>query len=139
MTCLDTGVLIAFLDGDDPYHRTARLAVLESIAAGAILLPGIAYAETLVAVVRSGGGTEWFRTMLGRMRITVGSCSEAVLARAAQLRAQTLQDKRQRQWKLPDALIVAEAIEGGAETLVTTDKSWPVLIDGPTVKVLAVD
>lgn len=136
LTCLDTGVVIGFLDQTDPHHRSARAELLNAITKGSVLLPGIAYSETLVAVLRSGADTEWLRTLLSRLRIDVGSCSQAVLARGAQLRAEALEDRRRRQWKLPDALIVAEAIENRADTLITTDASWPVLGKGPEVRVL---
>lgn len=136
LTAIDTGVLLAFLDRDDPFHPAATSAMVEAIADGPTVLPGIAYSESLVAVMRSGVGVDWFRLMLDRLRIDVGSCTQQVLTTGARLRAAALSDRRRRQWRLPDALIVAEAMEAGADLIVTTDAGWPPLIEGPRVETL---
>jgi predicted nucleic acid-binding protein len=136
LTAVDTGVLIGFLDADDPYHRSSRTTLIEATSDGAVLLPGIAYTETLIAVLRAGADQAWFETMLRRLGIAIGSCGPEALAGAAALRASALNDRRRRQWKLPDALIVAESQTSGSERLITTDANWPEVESGMEVLVL---
>lgn len=136
LTVLDAGVVIAVLDRDDPFHSSGIEALLESLSGGSTLLPGIAYAQTSVAIQRSDLPSEWFDAMLSKLQIQIGECTPPVLARGATMRASALADRRARQWHLPDALIVAEAIDAGADLIVTTDHGWPKLPGGPTVEVL---
>lgn len=137
LTAIDTGVLIAFLDRKDVFHASATTGLMEAIAGGPTLLPGIAYAEALVMMRRIDVEADWFDQMLDRLRISAGSCTNSVLKRGAELRASSLEDRRRRQWKLPDALIMAESIEAGARLILTTDAGWPSLPDGPQVEVLS--
>lgn len=125
LTALDSGVLIGFLDSSDAFHKPAVAAMINALAAGSVVLPSLAYAESSVAVLRAGSTIAWFDGLLGRLAITVGNCNIDVAAAGAQLRASALTDRRKRQWRLPDALIVAEAAAMRADQVVTTDRSWP--------------
>lgn len=136
LTAIDTGVLIAFLDRTDAFHTSATTALVDAVATGPSLLPGIAYAEALVMMRRADVEADWFDTMLERLRISVGSCTKPVLRRGSELRATALGDRRRRQWKMSDALIVAESIESGAAVVLTTDSGWPPLSEGPYIQVL---
>lgn len=102
LTALDSGVLIGFLDASDPFHQQSVAATIEAVATGSALLPGLAYAESSVAVFRAGETRDWYDVLLGRVGIAIGACNADVAALGAQLRARNLRDRRRRQWKLPD-------------------------------------
>ena len=128
--------MVGFLDKADPFHISARTSLLDAMEGGRLLLPGVAYAESLIVVLRAGGASDGYDVILSKMSIEVGACSKDVLARAAHLRTDALRKGRGKQWHLPDALIVAEAIDAGADLIVTTDRGWPKLPEGPDVKIL---
>ncbi|MEX2278800.1 MAG: hypothetical protein WEA76_01790 [Acidimicrobiia bacterium] len=125
LTALDTGVVIGFLDASDPFHRSVLEALPVAHARGRMWLPAVAYAEALVMVLRAGATEEWFRALLRRLTLDVGVLDSAGCDRAAQLRFAGLADRRRKQWRMPDALIVGEALAVGADTIVTTDHNWP--------------
>ena len=135
MTALDTGVMIGFLDSSDPFHDAVLDALPAAHAAGGLLLPAVAYAESLVMVRRAGATEQWYRALLSRLVIRLGVLDVRGCEVAAALRADRLGDRRSRQWRMPDALVAGEAIASDADAVMTTDSDWPP-VAGLTVHVL---
>ena len=136
LTAIDAGVLVAFLDESDAFHAAAVEAILEA-STGDLLLPVVAYSESMVGVLMTGATVAWFDSVLDGLRIQVGQIDRNVAGRAATLRALSLRDRRRRQWRMPDALIVADALHNGATVIITTDGRWPSLAEDVEVRVLA--
>lgn len=136
LTAFDTGVLVGFLDATDPFHEAAVEQLLLA-AHDEMLLPSVAYSELAVGILMAGATVEFLDEILTGLRIRVGSLDQTVGSAAAMLRATSLQDRRRRQWRMPDAMVVAEALESGASVLVTTDARWPTVPGGLDVRVLA--
>ncbi len=120
LTVLDAGVVIAGLDAGDSHHEAAIDALLEGRERGdALVLPASAYAEILVrpaqrgpkVVARADAG-------LDAMAISIASADREVARAAAMLRA------RYAALRLPDALVIATAIQLDADFLLTTDLRW---------------
>lgn len=137
LTSLDTGVIIGLLDASDPFHVASRQALAEALAQGRIHVPAVVYAESSIAVIRAGWTVDLYNDVLARLPVEIGTVTQQVAARAAELRAATLSDRRRRQWKMPDALVIADAFVGGADRVVTTDSTWPPLGELIEVRVLA--
>ena len=135
LTALDTGVLVAFLDGSDPFHQAAVNEMLIA-AEDEMLLPSVAYSELAVGVLVADVGLGFLDEILAGLRVKVGKLDQAAGAIAAGLRAQSLRDRRRRRWRMPDALVVGEALAHGVETLLTTDARWPTVREALEVKVL---
>ena len=137
LTALDTGVIIGLLDGADSYHLASRDALAEALARGRVHVPAVAYAESSIAVIRAGWTVDLYDEVLARLPVEIGAVTRQVAANAAELRAAALSDRRRRQWKMPDALIIADAVAAGANAIVTTDASWPAV--GSLIDVRVVD
>lgn len=122
LTILDAGVVIALLDGQDVHHAAAEDAVREAYAAGdELVLPASAYAESLVAPLRRGAAAAAVvDDLLDALPVRVAPITRATARAAADLRA-----RHGRVLRLPDALVVATAVELGADRLLTTDTRWP--------------
>jgi len=135
LTAIDAGVLVAFLDQSDAFHPAAVEAILEA-STGDLLLPMVAYSELMVGVLMSGATVAWFDSVLDGLHVRVGPIDRNVAGRAASLRALSLRDRRRRQWRMPDALIVADALHNGATVIITTDGGWPSVPEGLEVRVL---
>lgn len=135
LIALDAGVMVGFLDSADPFHHSVLDALPEAHAAGQLLLPAVAYAESLVMVRRAGATEDWYRALLHRLAITIGTLRPVACERAAVLRSERLADRRRRQWRMPDALVVGEALASDARAIITTDANWPP-IDEVVVRVL---
>ena len=121
LTHLDAGVIIAFLDGDDPHHHAARSALSHALDnAERLSMAASALAECLVGPARrSPKAVEVVRTAIDRLPVSVVHLDADIATSAAVLRA------RHRRLKLPDALVIATAESSGAHHLVTTDRQWP--------------
>jgi predicted nucleic acid-binding protein len=122
LTVLDAGVLIGFLDNGD-LHHSAAVREFESARhrGDEIVIPGSALAESMVTPARKGEpALEALREFIERLPVGVAQLDAEVAIIAAQIRA--LHGPR---LKLPDALVVATAINIEAEVLVTTDRGWP--------------
>lgn len=117
LSVLDASVLIALLDEKDAGRPVARAAVDESKRDHDLLVPVTAFSESIVAPYRrsrrDGQRAEAALASLGR-RVEV---TRDIASRAAQLRAT-------RQIKLPDALILATAMQLAAEQILTLDRRW---------------
>lgn len=137
LTSLDTGVIIGLLDGSDSFHTASREALAEALAQGRVHIPAVVYAESAIAVIRAGWTVDLYNEVLARLPVDIGTVTPQVAAGAAELRAAALSDRRRRQWKMPDALVIADATAAGAHTVVTTDASWPPLGSLIDVRVLA--
>lgn len=122
LTVLDSGVVIAILDGNDAHHATALSAVAAALARhDEIILPVSAYAEAHVSPSRNGpGAIETFNGFIDGLPARVEPASRAIGASAAELRARFGPSL-----KLPDALVVATAHVLLADRIVTTDQGWP--------------
>ena len=136
LTSLDTSVLVAFFDKRDVFHSAAVGAVMDA-SEGETLLPVVAYSELMVGVLAAGATAKWFDSVLDSLRIRVGAIDRSVAGLAAALRAESLRDRRRRQWRTPDALVVAESIHAGADVIATTDARWPAVPGKLEVRVLS--
>lgn len=118
---LDAGVIIGFLDGDDAHHVAAHSMLAGVVGDGdRLAMASSAFAECLVGPARRGEeAVQTVRALFERLPIPVVPLSADVAAIAARLRA------RHRSLRLSDAIVIATAVEAGAERLVTTDRKWP--------------
>jgi len=118
LTVPDTSVLIAALDADDTHHDAARRALAAAWdAQEQIVVPVVAYAETMVRPLAIGGevlrrADRFFETQ--RIEPLTAPYARA----AGGLRA------RHGWLRLPDALILATAMTLGADRVLTADRRW---------------
>jgi predicted nucleic acid-binding protein len=121
LTHVDAGVIIAFLDGDDVHHDSARSTLSSALDdAERLSIAASALAECLVGPARrSTKAVELVRTLIDRLPVSVVHLDEEIATQAAMLRA------RHRSLKLPDALVIATAEHSSADRLITTDRRWP--------------
>ena len=117
VTVLDASVLIALLDEQDAGRPVARAAIEESKRDHDLLIPVTAFSESIVAPYRrsrrDGQRAEAALTALGSLM----EVTRDIASRAAQLRAT-------RSIKLPDALILATAMQVAADQVLTLDRRW---------------
>jgi predicted nucleic acid-binding protein len=118
---LDAGVIIGFLDASDAHHQTSRAALAAALQHGDHLaLAASALAESLVGPARRGeSAVNAVRNFVEHLPIAIIPLDIEIATTAARLRA------RHRALRLPDALVIATAIEHDADHLVTTDRKWP--------------
>ena len=117
---LDTGPLIAVLDGDDTHHVAATAALAKARDSGhPMILPASSYAELLVGPTRRGPEeVTVVDDFLVEMPISVEALTPEISRIAARLRAVT-------SLRFPDALVIATAIHVDSSELITTDRRWP--------------
>jgi predicted nucleic acid-binding protein len=121
LTVIDAGVLIGFLDESDAHHDASTRELESARRRGGIAIPASALAESMVAPARKGDPSlEAVREFIDRLPVFVAELDAAVAIIAAQVRA-----RHGQRLKLPDALVVATAINLEADVLVTTDRGWP--------------
>jgi predicted nucleic acid-binding protein len=130
LTVLDAGVVIAILDADDGHHAAARAALASRLQArDAIVLPTSAYAEVLVAPYRQGEpAVRAVDAFLDALPATLQPLTGPIARVASRLRAE-----HGRRLRLPDALVVATALDLHADRVLTTDAGWPELDVGVEV------
>jgi predicted nucleic acid-binding protein len=123
ITVLDAGVVIAGLDADDARHAAAAGALGSGRDRGdSFVIPASTYAEILVRPAAEGPATiARVDTALDAMAISVADADREIARRAATLRA------RHPNLRLPDALVIATAVELDADHLLTTDQRWKAL------------
>ena len=118
---LDAGVIIGFLDAGDRHHDHALAAFDDALQKGdrlAVAASGLA--ECLVGPARRGeSAIQTVRNLVDRLPISIIPLDVEIATTGARLRA------AHRTLRLPDALIIATAIEHAADHLVTTDGKWP--------------
>lgn len=114
---VDASVLIATIDNEDPHHERATWELKAARQQHRLALPAVAFSEALVVPYRTsqsdGRGVEEALRRLGR----VEPVTDMIASRAAQLRAK-------RRIKLPDALILATAVELRVQEILTFDERW---------------
>ncbi|HVA70429.1 MAG TPA: type II toxin-antitoxin system VapC family toxin [Acidimicrobiales bacterium] len=121
LTVIDAGVLIGFLDESDVHHDASTRELESARRRGEIAIPASALAESMVAPARNGDSSlEAVREFIDRLPVGVAKLDVEIAIIAAQIRAGHGQ-----RLKLPDALVVATAINLEANVLVTTDRGWP--------------
>ena len=117
MRVLDASILIALLDEKDVGRPVARAVVDESKRAHDLMIPVTAFSESIVAPYRrsrrDGQRAEAALAALG----SLVDVTRDIASRAAQLRAT-------RQIKLPDALVLATAMQVAADQILTLDRRW---------------
>lgn len=118
---VDAGVIIGFLDGSDTHHANARTMLASSLQDGeSIAIAASALAECLAGPARQGDDSiRTVRNLVDRLPIAIVPLDVDIATTAARLRA------THRRLRLPDALVIATAIEARADRLVTTDRKWP--------------
>lgn len=118
---LDSGVVIGFLDGGDAHHAAAHALLAGALREGdRLAMSASAFAECLVGPARRGdAAVRTVRDLFERLPIRVVPLAESTAVVAARVRA------RHRSLRLPDAMVIAAAIDDGADALVTTDRKWP--------------
>jgi predicted nucleic acid-binding protein len=121
LTVIDAGVLIGFLDESDVHHDASTREFESARRRGEIVIPASALAESMVAPARNGDSSlEAVREFIDRLPVLVGDLGAEIAIIAAQIRA-----RHGQRLKLPDALVVATAINWEADVLVTTDRGLP--------------
>ena len=122
LTVVDAGIVIAVLSPADIHHAAAKSALRDALATGeTLVLPVSAYAEVLVAPFRQDGeAAAIVDAFIDALPATVQPITREIARAAAALRAQFGTRLR-----LPDALVVATALELSADRLLTTDRRWP--------------
>lgn len=123
LVILDASVVIAFLDPDDALHQPAVEALTEH-QHEELLIPTSVYAEILVAPNRRGAeAVAEVEAFLSDLSIRLEALTPAIARVAAKLRSEF------RRLRLPDALVLATAVELGAEVVLTGDESWAKISD----------
>lgn len=124
LTVIDAGVLIAYLEPRDIHHTAASMAMTQvAIDLDDLVVPLAAYAEFLVGPSRRGEtAVSQADSILDDLGARIEPASRAIGRRAAALRARYGPAMR-----LPDALVVATAVELDAARVLTTDRRWPSL------------
>lgn len=122
VTVLDTSILIALVDADDPHHIAARAAVRTRRDVGdEFVVPVVAYAEFMVRSYQDDVSMIAFRDgLVDAIPARVEPAIRETGRHAAAIRA-----RHGQRMKLPDALIVATAITIGADRILTADTRWP--------------
>src|SRR6266511_4124410 len=123
LTVLDAGVVIAGLDADDAHHAAAADVLSAARDRGdSFVVPASAYAEILVRpAIRGTATVARVDAALDAMAISIADADRDTAGRAATLRA------RHQSLRLPDALVIATAVQLDADHLLTTDKRWKAL------------
>ncbi len=122
LTIVDAGILIGFFDGSDAHHFGAERELANARQRGdQIAVPASALAEALVSPARAGeSSVTVIREFIERLPLVVAELDIEIAVVAARLRA-----RHGQKLKLPDALVIATAIQREADVLVTTDRGWP--------------
>ena len=127
MRIIDTVVLIAFVDQNDPRHEKAGKYILDISAESDVFVPSATLLEFDLELKTHGvsdADRERVHSRLGRLipQNRVLPSTPAVLGRAAQL-------ARKARWRGAyfDTMIVATGLESGAVSALTTDHRFPKL------------
>ena len=118
LTVVDASIVVAALEKSDAHHEVASNALTESAAAGSVLLPASAYAESLVHPMqhseKAAGDVDAF---LDRSAVTVVEIDANAGREAARLRAL-------HGLALADALVLGLAAAVNADAVLTADAKW---------------
>lgn len=127
LVALDTSALLAYLSGGEDASQAAAWLLDARIGAGRnpAVISSLTVAELLVRPFRAGSAAvataEGFLQFFGEIRIA--DVTYAVAREAARIRAMT-------GLGMPDALVMATAVEHGAAVLATNDGRWVAAADG---------
>lgn len=123
LTVLDAGVVIAGLDAGDAHHAAAADALAAARDRNdSFVVPASAYAEILVRPAgRDAATVGRVDGALDTMGISIASTDRDIARIAARLRA------AHPSLRLPDALVIATAVQLDADHLLTTDRRWKAL------------
>jgi predicted nucleic acid-binding protein len=116
---LDSTVILATHDADDPYHDVVRVVIGEWAVRAPLVVPASVVSEVLVGAIRSGPHA--FRTLGGFLRDLVDRVEPvdySVAAVAARYRAQFPK------LTLPAALVLATGKTLNAAAILTIESSW---------------
>ena len=118
---LDAGVIIGFLNRHDVHHEASRTVISEAMNHGDRLEASVTvYAECHVGPMRSGSeAVRLVEEFFEQLPISIVVMSRDIAFEAARLRAVNSS------LRLPDALVIATAVDRQADRLVTTDGRWP--------------
>ncbi len=118
---VDAGVVIGLLDADDAHHESANAALARVLRSGdRLAMAASAFAECLVGPQRRGPrAVAVVDDLIERLPIDIADLDRGIARTAASLRARHIH------LRLPDALVIATAIEHSADELITTDRKWP--------------
>jgi predicted nucleic acid-binding protein len=118
LTIVDASVVVAALEHNDAHHEAASDALTESAAAGSVLLPASAYAESLVHPMQhSETAADEVDAFLDRSAVTVVEIGASAGREAARLRAL-------HGLALADALVLGLAAAVNADAVLTADREW---------------
>ena len=122
LTIIDAGILIGFFDQRDLHHVGAVNELANAQRRGdRIAIRASGFAEALASPSRvSDSPVATIRDFVEQFPLDVEEITFETALVAAKMRAQFGQ-----RVKLPDALVIACAIERQATTLVTADRVWP--------------
>ena len=118
---VDAGVVIGLLDADDAHHESANAALARVLRSGdRLAMAASAFAECLVGPQRRGPrAVAVVDDLIERLPIDIADLDRGIARTAASLRVS------HSHLRLPDALVIATAIEHSADELITTDRKWP--------------
>ncbi|MDZ7678229.1 MAG: PIN domain-containing protein [Acidimicrobiales bacterium] len=118
---LDAGVVIGLLDADDAHHETANAAIARIMGSrDRLAMAASAFTECLVGPQRRGHReVAVVEDLFEQLPIEIVDLDPSIARRAAALRA------HHARLRLPDALVIATAVERSADELITTDRRWP--------------
>lgn len=114
MVFLDTSACIYLLDGGDRQRKVRELMAGDD----ALFISTVTMAELLVAPIRSDDSIALAQTNALLDILGVVAVSEDVARQAAAIRA------AHAKIKMPDALIIATAMAGGADRVIGNDRAW---------------
>lgn len=118
VTVVDASIVVAALEKSDAHHEIASDALTESAAAGSVLLPASAYAESLVHPIQhSEKAADDVDAFLDRSAVTVVEIGAKAGREAARLCAL-------HGLALADALVLGLAAAVDADTVLTADRGW---------------
>ena len=122
LTVLDASILIAVLDAEDVHHEAARAGLAARLRSGdSMVVPVSAYAETLVGAFAQGDeAVATVDAFLDALPARIEPATAVIGREAARLRA-----RHGARLKLPDAFVVATALELAADRILTADARWP--------------
>jgi predicted nucleic acid-binding protein len=116
LTLIDTSIVIAALNRDDPLHKAASRALLDERRRNTLAVSVISYAEMLVGPLRAGArAVRTVERFAEELRIL--DLPPQVARAAAELRAR-------RGLGLADAVVVATGQHNDADVILTGDVRW---------------
>ncbi|HSO28726.1 MAG TPA: PIN domain-containing protein [Candidatus Sulfomarinibacteraceae bacterium] len=128
LIALDASVTLAYLTGSEPVSPAAAWIFDGCISTGRnpAVISTLTATELLVRPFRAGdassGTVEGFLRFFGALRLA--DVTYPIAREAARIRAVT-------GLAVPDAVVIATAIEHRADVVVTNDRRWPATVDAP--------